>query len=387
MPLTTQVNGQGCTPRTRSKHRTTHKHCLPNTHTLISVGPMAHPPRSRSGRKPDRQGSFVGITLKLGIVVTRLRRLDTTWTTVQLAVAALQGGHSVRFIERDCFEIDANHTLLGRAVAFDDPISAQTLVASLGQQTARRVYVPLPQLDVLLLRTAPLSDAVLSMAMMAMRAGVTVINDPAGMVLVSHKAWLASLSGVRSPPTLVTQNHTQADVFYRQLDQTVVVKPARGTGGQGVSLVPRRDRTAFDLAFRRARRMGDGYLLVQPYVQAPDGGEKRLVWCDGRIIGGYQRQPAKGEFRHNLKQGGYAMACAITHADRAIASQVSPHLQQAGIRLAGLDVIGPYLIEVNAVNPGGAFHADRLTGTQVAQHIVRALVAPQSCSRSTKVCS
>jgi hypothetical protein len=39
-------------------------------------------------------------------------------------------------------------------------------------------------------------------------------------------------------------------------------------------------------------------------------------------------------------------------------------------------VIGDHLIEVNALNPGGAYHADRLTGSRLGALILDRLTRP-----------
>jgi glutathione synthase len=115
--------------------------------------------------------------------------------------------------------------------------------------------------------------------------------------------------------------------------------------------------------------------VIQRYLPEAEQGEKRLVWVDGDVLGGYLRRRAEGEFRHNLKRGGVAEATDITDQDRAIAARVSDALRRAGIRIAGLDVIGRWLVEVNALNPGGAFHADRLAGTHLAgTHLADAIL-------------
>ena len=222
----------------------------------------------------------------------------------------------------------------------------------------------------LLLRAAPLDDAILAFAAVARDRGVPVINDPAGVLAVSHKAWLASAVGAPVPPAVVTRSRASAHLFYAEQDRGVVVKPGRGSGGRGVSRVAPRNAEALDAAFEEASGAGDGYVVVQRYLPEGDNGEKRLVWVDGEVLGGYLRRRADGEFRHNLKRGGIAEATEITEQDRAIGASIAPALRRIGIRFAGLDVIGTWLVEVNALNPGGAFHADRLGGTRIADAVL-----------------
>ncbi len=285
-------------------------------------------------------------------------------------------GDSVRFIEPWDYEIDVRGRLIARAHAFDHPVTADQIADDLVRRRAVRRYVDLERLDLLLLRAAPLDIALLSFADLVRERGVPVINDPAGLLRVSHKAWLASLPGVDTPPGVVTRSRASCHVFAQAQAEAVVVKPARGSGGRDVSLVEPSDAVALDDAFDRARISGDGYVVVQRYLPAAEWGEKRLVWLDGKVVGGYLRRRAPGEFRHNLKRGGQAEATDITAEDLTLSAQVSPHLLQAGIRLAGLDVIGGSLIEVNTLNPGGAYHADRLTGSQLCDEILDRLTQP-----------
>ena len=311
--------------------------------------------------------------MRLGIVITRAGIIDETWTTVALATVALQRGHSLRFIERGDFEVDVSGRLVARTSAFEPgPITAEELAGKLRRRAAERRFVDIGTLDVLLLRSSPLVPDLVTFGRLARDRGVTVVNDPDGLALVTSKAWLAALPDVPSPDTLITRSNGAAAVFYRQQPDGVVIKPARGSGGRAVSLVGPDDPKRFDAAFGTARRHG-GHVVVQAYLPAASEGEKRLLWLDGVILGGYLRRRAHGEFRHNLKRGGIAEPAEVTDAERTLLAPLTPHLLRAGVHFAGLDLIGHHLVEVNALNPGGTFHTDRLTGSTHARSVVEHL--------------
>jgi len=315
--------------------------------------------------------------VRVGFVITRAASIDATWTTVHLARAALDRGAVVRFIEPWDFEVDHRGRLVARAHAFDEPLSAEELAEQLSEREAPRRYVDVSRLDLLLMRAAPLDPAIFAFAELAKERGVVVANDPAGMIRVTHKAWLASLPAVRVPPGVVTRSRSTARLFYASQTAGVVVKPARGSGGKGVHRVPPKQRALLDEAFDDAGTHGDGYVVVQTYLQEASAGEKRLVWLDGEVLGGYVRRRAPGEFRHNLKRGATAESTDIRAEEHALVASLSPHLLRAGIRLAGLDIIGDWVIEVNVLNPGGAYHTDRLSGTSLADQIVSRLITPR----------
>lgn len=310
--------------------------------------------------------------------ISRAASVDETWTTVHLAREALLRGDQVRFVEPWDYEIDAMGRLIARAHAIDGPTDADRIAELLAHRQAVRRYVDLERVDLMLLRAAPLDVALLTFAALAKDRGVRVVNDPAGVLHVSHKAWIASLPGVRTPPSVVTRSRASAHLFLQSEPLGVVVKPARGSGGRAVSRVMPHDAEGFDAAFDLARDGGDGYVVVQRYLPDTEAGEKRLVWLDGVVLGGYLRRRAPGEFRHNLKRGAIPQPTTIGPDEVALAAQIGPHLLRAGVRLAGLDVIGGHLIEVNALNPGGAFHTDRLTGSRLGALIVDHLTRPRA---------
>jgi len=309
--------------------------------------------------------------VRIGIAIHRAPSLDASFTTVHLALAALRRGHEVRFIERHDFEVDPAGRLLARAYVVDaPPADADSLVALLARPDGPRVLDDVESLDLLLLRVTPHDPAVLAFAAMARDRGVRVINDPDGAALVSSKAWLATQPDVPTPVTLVTRSAGTAAAFHAERPEGVVVKPARGSGGRAVFRVAPGDPRALVRAFEEARATGDGYVVLQPYLSAGEHGEKRLLWLDGRIVGGYLRRRAPGEFRHNLKRGATAVPAEITDEDRSTVFRLSPRLLATGVRFAGLDVIGGLITEVNALNPGGTVHADRLTGSRLADLVI-----------------
>lgn len=297
----------------------------------------------------------------LAIALQRTARLSPTWTTVHLAQAALAAGHRLWFLAPEDVEVSRRGRLLARVGELSGKqLDRETLTARLLRGDLRRRYVELASADLLLLRLNPLTNGALAAALLAREAGVPVINDPAGLALTRSKAWLATLADVPRPRTLVTQSLGSARMFAAELDDAVIVKPAMGSGGRGVVMVRRHDPRGLGRAVDAARAAGDGMVVVQEYLPAAAEGEKRLVWMDGELVGAYLRVRAEGEFRHNLRRGGQPRSARIEASDHRIASLLRPHLDRNGIRIAGLDVIGGRVVEVNCLNPGGVHHATDL---------------------------
>lgn len=312
--------------------------------------------------------------MRLGIVLSNAANTSPTHSTVHVAEAALRRGHVVRVFEPWDFELDPGWRLRGRAHVFDAPVeSREALATTLSSRTAPRRRVDVDRLDALLLRANPLDTAVLGFAQVALDAGVTVLNDPRAMLTYTNKSWLASIPKVPKPRTLVTRSPSSVELFASESEAGVVIKPARSCGGKGVSVIRRRRRPAIEAAFEEAAREGDGYVVVQEYLPAASEGEKRLLWLDGELIGGYLRLRPPNDFRHNLKVGGQPVACPITEADHAIARALTPHLRVQGIWFAGIDVIGGLVIEVNTLNPGGLHWSSTFAQEPLADRLVASL--------------
>ncbi|MFZ5479683.1 MAG: hypothetical protein ACOZNI_23150 [Myxococcota bacterium] len=315
--------------------------------------------------------------MRIGILISSAGSVAATHTTVHVACAALERGHGVRVLEPWDLEVDPRGRLRGRAHVFDAPVDDRdAFVAALHGRTALRRHIEVDRLDVLLLRVNPLDTAVLAFARLAMEAGVRVLNSPDAVLHTSHKSWLATLAGVPRPRTVVTRSRATVELFASECEAGIVIKPARSCGGRGVGVVRGRRRAGFDAALEAAAKAGDGYLVVQEYLPAAVLGEKRLVWLAGTLVGGYLRERAPGELRHNLKAGGQPLACEVDDADVAVAASLGPHLARAGVWLAGIDVIGGLAVEVNTLNPGGVHWTEHFTGAPIARRVVESLEAP-----------
>jgi glutathione synthase len=313
--------------------------------------------------------------MQIAIVVNNTAALTPTWTTIHLIDAFLKAGHRIRLIESTEIDILPSGQLQARAWCLDPPGSGiEVLTRVLQRRSGRREVLALSTCDLLLLRVNPLRGAILTFAMLVEEAGIPVVNSPSGLARTSSKAWLATLAGVPRPATLITRSRSAAQRFVKELGKTVVVKPMVGSGGRGVQRIPRGRTDLLDQAIDHLYY--GGHFVVQEYLEEADAGEKRLVWADGEVLGAYLRQRASGEFRHNLRQGSEPLQCEISSSDLSLAAAVGPHLIQNGIRIAGLDVIGRYLVEVNTLNPGGVHYAELLRSTpgpRLADRIVEHL--------------
>ncbi|WP_328523720.1 hypothetical protein [Kribbella sp. NBC_00359] len=199
-------------------------------------------------------------------------------------------------------------------------------------------------------------------------AGTRVVNRPDGIRAV-HEKLVALRFPELCPPTYVGASIAGLRDFVASVG-TAVVKPVDGFAGLDVWLV-RDDHTAVAL-LESATHGGRRQVIAQEYLPTVAHGNKRLFLVDGEIAGAVLRRPAADDFRI----GPPVAPAAIDDADRAIVAALGPLLRRHGLSIAGADVIGGRLIEVNVTCPGGMHKTDALLGTRLSETIVRRLIEP-----------
>lgn len=275
-------------------------------------------------------------------------------------------------------ETSPSGELLSRCFVFPPAqCTVDEVVKALTSRSAARKKISLGSLDHVFMRRTPLTLEVLNFAKSLEACGVNVMNSADSMLTVSHKGWLTTLTDVPSPKSLITASLTNAELFYERATDGVVLKPARGSGGERVQRILPGLPKRFVNGFLRQKRH-DARVLIQHYLPVADEGEARVLWWKGQILGGYLRNRAAGEFRHNLKQGGSATVLTLSDAQYKTLQHLGPHLDRAGVSLAGVDMLGEYVVEANVVNPGGIYHTDRLGSLQTAMNIIQSLEDPKN---------
>ena len=160
--------------------------------------------------------------------------------------------------------------------------------------------------------------------------------------------------------------------FVRQRGQGVL-KPLHLMGGIGVMVFDAADRnlrSAADLLTEDGRRPA----LAQEYLPDARRGDKRVIVLDGEPVGAVNRVPREDDVRANLHAGAQARRADIDEDDRRICARLGPQLRELGLYLAGIDVIGGRLTEVNVTSPTGVQQIDRLEGRTGSSRVVSLIV-------------
>lgn len=223
--------------------------------------------------------------------------------------------------------------------------------------------------DVLLLRQDPPFDmAYITTTHLLERIHpkTLVVNDPAHVRNAPEKIFVLDYLDLM-PPTMITRQLDDVLAFRRQYGD-IIIKPLYGNGGASVFRLKPDDPNIgslvelFQTVFREP-------FMVQEFRPEVRGGDKRIILVDGEAAGVVNRIPAEGETRSNLHVGGRPAAAELTDRDREICERLGPELKRRGLLFTGIDVIGPFLTEINVTSPTGIRHIQALGGPDIAAMI------------------
>ena len=171
-------------------------------------------------------------------------------------------------------------------------------------------------------------------------------------------------------PETHAHHDAQALIEIIETGGTWVIKPSAGSYGRDVHKLT---NTEEGRQIVRQVTGANGYCLLQRYLPAIQNGEKRVLLGNGKHIGHYLRKPGDG-FLANLNTGGTAELCDLSDAEERLAADIGLRLHDQGVRFAAVDLVYPYLLEINVVNPGGLGTIEGLTGCDPTPGLVEALV-------------
>lgn len=291
---------------------------------------------------------------------------DTTFAMMEEAHAR---GHAIAFAEPRALSVEGGRVLVDACG-----------VTLTGQQDAwfrkdPAQRLPLSAFSCVVMRKDPPFDLeylyATQLFTLAEAQGVKVFSS--GQALRDFNEKLAILNFADwTAPTLVSREASRIKAFVRA-QQDVIVKPLDGMGGSSIFRV-RPDDANLNVILETITQHDTRTVMAQRYIPEIRDGDKRVLVIDGVPVDYcLARIPAAGETRGNLAAGGRGEARPLSARDRAIAEALGSELKRRGILLAGLDVIGDYLTEVNVTSPTCFREIMTQTGLNVAGLYIDAL--------------
>ena len=242
----------------------------------------------------------------------------------------------------------------------------------------------LKDFDAVVMRTDPPVDTDYLLAThllgIAEANGARVLNRPACLRDFNEKLAILNFPAFVAP-TLVSADAAEIGHFLAE-HADIIVKPLTEMGGSGIFRLTLADPNR-NAILEMLSRFGHRAIMAQRYLPAISEGDKRILLIDGEVVPwALARIPQAGETRGNLAAGGTARTQPLSERDRIIADTIAPWAKDHGIFLAGLDVIGNSLTEINVTSPTGFQEITAQTGYDVAAQFIAAI--ERGCSTTVR---
>ncbi len=206
---------------------------------------------------------------------------------------------------------------------------------------------------------------------LAAEQGASVLNSGQAMRDFNEKLAILNFSQFTTP-TLVTTSDMQVRDFLAEHGD-IIVKPLDGMGGMGIFRL-RPDDANIGSILETLMLNNTRTIMAQRYIPEIVHGDKRVLVINGKPLPyALARIPQNGETRGNLAAGGKGVAQDMSARDMEIAETLAPELMRRGIVLAGLDIIGDCLTEVNVTSPTGFQEIMKQKGLDVAALFIDAV--------------
>ena len=207
----------------------------------------------------------------------------------------------------------------------------------------------------------------------AEREGARVFNKP--RALRDHPEKLAIMEFAQFiGPTLVTRDAADIKRFHAE-HQDIILKPLDGMGGMGIFRV-KADGLNLGSIIETLNKNGAESVMVQKFLPEIVKGDKRVLVIGGKPVPfSLARIPQGSEVRGNLAAGGLGVAQPLSKRDLEIAEALGPILAARGLLLAGIDVIGDCVTEINVTSPTCFQEIHDQMGFDVAAMFIDALEA------------
>lgn len=184
---------------------------------------------------------------------------------------------------------------------------------------------------------------------LAKKADVLIVNDPQALRDFNEKVAITNYPKY-TPKTLITRSYDLINKFYEK-HKDIIVKPLDGMGGSSIFRIKEGDKNK-NVILETLTEHQSKYIMVQDYQPAIKDGDKRILIVNGEPIKYLlARIPSDQDNRGNLAAGAKAEVRELQDDDYKMAKKIAKKLKKQGVMLAGIDVIGDKLTEINITSP------------------------------------
>jgi glutathione synthase len=311
---------------------------------------------------------------------------EAGYDTTLLTTTAVQMGHEVYITEVGELNYLENGHMGTRAIKVPEKKFKilENYMDHLKGDDVERVSLSSEDLDVLFLRNNPSDDtgsrewaktAGMIFGQIASEMGVLVVNDPFSLMTSFNKMYFQHFPEDVRPRTIITRDLQEIKEFYKKEGEKIILKPLQGSGGKDVFLID--SSTNINQIVETMIR--NDFIIAQEYLPAAKDGDVRVIMLNGKILevnnkpAAIHRVNKSGDIRSNIHAGGTANKAKMNDTIRRLCSIVAPKLNRDGMFIAGIDIVGDKIMELNLDTPGGLVSMGRMEKENYAKAVIIAL--------------
>jgi len=324
--------------------------------------------------------------MKIAFVVNEIATEEAWYDTTLLTHTAVQKGHEVYITgvgELNYME-DGHMGAMAVKISNSKSRNLDNYLKQIQNKDAERVLISTNNLDVIFMRNNPSEDigdrawaqtAGMVFAQIAVERGVLVLNDPYSLMTSFNKLYFQHFPEEVRPRTIITRNANEIKDFYKKEGEKIIVKPLHGSGGKDVFLID--NSTNINQIVESINRYG--HVIAQEYLPAAKDGDIRVILLNGKILevkgkpAAMHRVNQKDDIRSNIHAGGKPIKAQINDSIRKLCKIVAPKLQQDGMFMAGIDIVGDKIMELNLDSPGGIVSMEKLEKEKFSAAIIESI--------------
>ena len=267
-------------------------------------------------------------------------------STLAMMIEAQEKGHEIFYIEPNCLFFNSE-----KPYAEFSSISVQYEESNCYEKGENKT-ASLDFFDAILMRQDPPfnMDYINNTYILesAAKLGVKVFNDPKTLRDSNEKL------AILDYPSLITNTivSSSKEIIKDFIDRNseVVIKPLGLMGGEGIKRLHKKDadllKTLESIDKKKEK------MMIQKFIPEVFEGDKRVILISGEDCGfSVTRIPQGDDFRGNLAAGGKAEVRELNDRDLEIVNAIKPKLIRNGILVAGIDILGSFLTEINITSP------------------------------------
>ncbi|MCQ2754290.1 MAG: hypothetical protein MJ231_04485 [bacterium] len=176
-----------------------------------------------------------------------------------------------------------------------------------------------------------------------------IINSPKAIRNFNEKLHSLYFSEYMTP-SIVTSSMKEIEKFL-SVHKQIVLKPLNQCFGSGVMFLYEGDPNTHTI-INTVTNNEKTIAMVQKYIPEVTKGDIRVLTLGDKILPYcIKKLPGKDDFKFNTHNDNFVVKSEFTESDLQFFTPIAKRLNDMGIVMAGLDVIGKNIIEINVTSP------------------------------------